>query len=72
MATSAEFYIGMVARHQAHDESYPLALLNLVKKQRRRYGGYIVHIAFFLMCMGVLGSTVYQTESEATLPRGES
>lgn len=72
VATLAEFVIGMNARRRATHEPYPLALVNLVRKQRRRYGGYLVHIAFFMMCTGVIGSNVYQLESEATLHRGES
>jgi cytochrome c-type biogenesis protein CcmF len=72
VATLAEFALGMNARHRATGEPYPLALVNLVRKQRRRYGGYIIHIAFFMMCTGVIGSNVYQLESEATLGKGES
>ena len=72
VATLAEFVIGMNARRRATGEAYPVALVNLVRKQRRRYGGYMVHIAFFMMCTGVIGSNVYQLESEATLQRGQS
>ena len=72
VATLAEFAMGMNARHRATREPYPVALVNLVRKQRRRYGGYLVHIAFFMMCTGVIGSNVYQLESEATLRKGES
>ncbi len=72
VATLAEFYNGMLARHRSTRERYHLALLNLIKKQRRRYGGYLVHIAFFLMCTGVIGSNVYQIETETTLRKGES
>lgn len=72
VATLTEFVIGMNARHRGTHEPYAVALVNLVRKQRRRYGGYMVHIAFFMMCTGVIGSNVYQLESEATLQRGQS
>jgi cytochrome c-type biogenesis protein CcmF len=71
-ATIAEFYLSAQARHQAHGEAYPIALVNLFKKQRRRYGGYLVHIAVFLIATGIVGSNIYQIEDEATFQRGES
>ena len=72
VATLAEFVKDTRARQRATGEPVGLALLNLFRKQRRRYGGYVVHIAFFLMATGVLGSNVYQLESDATLRQGES
>ena len=72
MATLVEFYRDAGARVRAHGESYLAAIANLFRKQRRRYGGYLVHIAFFMMCVGVIGSNVYQLEDEATFKRGDS
>ncbi len=72
VATIGEFVKDTRARQRAAREPVHVALLNLFRKQRRRYGGYIVHIAFFLMAAGVIGSNVYQLESEATLQQGQS
>ncbi|MBI1800457.1 MAG: heme lyase CcmF/NrfE family subunit [Chloroflexi bacterium] len=71
-ATVRELHTGAAARRRATREPYPLALVNLISKGRRRYGGYLVHIAVFMIATGVVGSTMYQVEDEVTLRKGES
>jgi cytochrome c-type biogenesis protein CcmF len=44
----------------------------LVARNRRRYGGYLVHVAVLLFAIGVAGSSAYQTIREQTLRPGES
>jgi len=39
-----EFYRGIRARRTLHGESLGVGLLHLVARNRRRYGGYIVHV----------------------------
>jgi cytochrome c-type biogenesis protein CcmF len=48
------------------------SLLRLVARNRRRYGGYIVHAAVLLLAIGVAGSSAYQTIRERSLQRGQS
>ncbi|MBI5879512.1 MAG: heme lyase CcmF/NrfE family subunit [Chloroflexi bacterium] len=72
VATIGEFVTSVRARHKATGENFGAALVNLFRKQRRRYGGYLVHIAFFVMCAGVVGSNVYQVEREAVLRPGDT
>ncbi|HEV2122980.1 MAG TPA: cytochrome c-type biogenesis CcmF C-terminal domain-containing protein, partial [Chloroflexota bacterium] len=67
-----EFRRGVVARRQTRAEPLLVALLALIRRARRRYGGYIVHLATVLIAFGVIGSTFYQTEEIATLATGES
>ena len=67
-----EFVRGMRARHRATDENYALALGSLIRRNNRRYGGYIVHLAILLIGTGVVGSQVYQQQTQATLAPGES
>jgi len=43
----------------------------LVVRDRRRYGGYLVHLAIVLIGLGIVGST-FQTTSEASLAAGKS
>ena len=43
-----EFWKGAGARHRLRGESYALALVRLVGRNRRRYGGYIVHLAIVI------------------------
>src|ERR671932_360620 len=67
-----EFARGALARHRTTDENYAAALWNLTRRNNRRYGGYIVHLAIVLIGAGVVGSQVYQQETQATLAPGQS
>ncbi|HVD25752.1 MAG TPA: cytochrome c-type biogenesis CcmF C-terminal domain-containing protein, partial [Gaiellaceae bacterium] len=44
----------------------------LVGRNRRRYGGYVVHAAIVLLAIGVIGSSAYDTTKEQRLRAGES
>jgi cytochrome c-type biogenesis protein CcmF len=48
------------------------ALFKIIIKKRRRYGGYIVHLAMLLIFIGIVGSAMYQSTYPLTLKRGES
>jgi cytochrome c-type biogenesis protein CcmF len=67
-----EFARGARARHRATGENYVAALGSLVRRNNRRYGGYLVHLAILLIGAGVLGSQIYQQQTQATLAPGES
>ena len=60
------------ARHRMRAENYLKAFFNLIAANRPRYGGYIVHIAIILIAIGVVGSSAFEMEKEATLTPGES
>ena len=67
----SEFYRGLMARRRTRGESYGVALGRLVAKGRRRYGGYIVHLAIVLIAIGVVGSSFYKNEWLVSLTPGE-
>ena len=67
-----EYWIGMRARHNAHGESWPTALVRLVRGNRRRYGGYVAHLGVLLVATGVAASSTFRSEREATLKTGET
>jgi cytochrome c-type biogenesis protein CcmF len=67
-----EWFRGTRARHRMRAENYLKALWNLIGANRPRYGGYIVHIGIVIMAIGVVGSSLYDVEKEATLTLGES
>jgi cytochrome c-type biogenesis protein CcmF len=48
------------------------SVIRLVSRNRRRYGGYLVHVAVLLFAIGVAGSSAYQTVREQTLSPGDS
>jgi cytochrome c-type biogenesis protein CcmF len=70
--TLIEYGRGVSARRRSRGESYPVALVNLVKRNRRRYGGYLIHIGVILVAIGIIGSRFYQVESQRNLAVGES
>lgn len=66
-----EFVRGVRARRAMSDESAPVALGRLVRRNRRRYGGYIVHAGVAIALIGVAGSTSFQHSREATIGPGQ-
>ena len=73
LATIAiEFYRGILARRRQYAENWAAATTNLVTQNRRRYGGYIVHIGVILCVIGIAGSTLFQVETQANLKPGET
>jgi cytochrome c-type biogenesis protein CcmF len=48
------------------------AFWNLTGRNRRRYGGYIIHISMMLMAIGILGIEIFQKETQGTLAQGQS
>ncbi|MBC8293949.1 MAG: heme lyase CcmF/NrfE family subunit [Proteobacteria bacterium] len=68
---TAEFYHGTAARSRISGGAWPSALLDLVTRNQRRYGGYIVHLGVVLMFLGVTMSSVYRVEEIHTVDRGQ-
>ena len=44
------------------------AFWRLAGHNRRRYGGYIIHISMMLMAVGILGINIFQIQTQGTLP----
>lgn len=66
--TLQEFWRGTRARMQAQQENPLLALWNLINRNHRRYGGYIVHISMMLMALGIIGVGFFQQETQGSVP----
>jgi cytochrome c-type biogenesis protein CcmF len=67
-----EFARGTSARKALGGVGWGGAFTSLVSRNRRRYGGYVVHAAIVLLAIGVTGSSAYQTVRAARLHRGQS
>jgi cytochrome c-type biogenesis protein CcmF len=67
-----EFARGTTARKALGGVGWAGAFSSLVARNRRRYGGYIVHAAIVLLAIGVAGSSAYQTVREQRLHPGDS
>lgn len=70
--TLGEYWKGMQARHRQKQESYPLALWRLAGRNRRRYGGYFIHLGVIVVAIGIIGSRFYQVETQQNVALGES
>ena len=67
-----EFVRGTRARKALGARSWPHAFTTLVSRNRRRYGGYVVHASIVLLAIGIAGSSAFDSVTEARLVRGES
>jgi cytochrome c-type biogenesis protein CcmF len=67
-----EFVRGTRARKALGASSWPSAFSSLISRNRRRYGGYVVHAAIVLFAIGVAGSSAFDSVAEAKLARGDS
>jgi cytochrome c-type biogenesis protein CcmF len=67
-----EFARGTAARRALSGEGWATAFSELIARNRRRYGGYVVHAAVVLLAIGVAGSSAYQTVRERHLRPGQS
>jgi cytochrome c-type biogenesis protein CcmF len=67
-----EFSRGTRARRTLQGGSLLSAFSELVGRNRRRYGGYVVHAAIVLLAIGIVGSSAYDTVAERRLQPGEA
>ena len=67
-----EFARGTSARKALGGNGWVEAFASLVARNRRRYGGYVVHAAVVLLAIGVAGSSAYESVREGRLRPGES
>ncbi len=62
-----EYYRGARARRIATKESWPLALVQIMIRNQRRYGGYIVHLGIVFIAVAVTGATSFQFNLKTSL-----
>jgi cytochrome c-type biogenesis protein CcmF len=72
VAIVLEFARGTSARKALAGGSWPGAFVSLVNRNRRRYGGYIAHLAVVIFVIGATGATAYATVHEAVLQPGQT
>jgi cytochrome c-type biogenesis protein CcmF len=66
-----EFWRGVRARRAMSGDSVQRALVSLVRRNRRRYGGYLVHAGIAVLFVGVAASTAFQDVRDVRLAPGE-
>jgi cytochrome c-type biogenesis protein CcmF len=67
-----EFARGTRARKALGATSWPGAFASLMSRNRRRYGGYVVHAAIVMLAIGIVGSNAFDSVAEGKLRQGES
>ena len=67
----AEFWKGTRARARIEGEGHPRALWNLIGRNRRRWGGYIVHAAVVVIFTAFAGSS-FDREVRRTMEPGDT
>lgn len=67
---ATEFYKGTKARARIEGEGYALAFIHLITRNRRRWGGYIVHIGFVSLCVAFAGAS-YNTDARFNVQPGD-
>lgn len=68
---TVEFYKGTRARARIEGEGTVRAFVHLIDRNRRRWGGYIVHVSIVMIFMAFAGSA-FDTEIDATVLPGDT
>jgi cytochrome c-type biogenesis protein CcmF len=71
VTVAQEFVRGVGARHRLHAETLPLAFVRLIGRNRRRYGGYVVHLGM-VMLFAAFAGLAFKSDTEVTLKPGQS
>jgi cytochrome c-type biogenesis protein CcmF len=67
-----EFVRGGAARRVMTGESWPRAMVRLTGRNRRRYGGYLVHAGIAVLFLGVAASSAFIEQRDVRLSPGET
>jgi len=71
-AVGREFARGARARRAGTGEAWPVATLRLVATNRRRYGGYLVHVGISLLFLGIAASSAFVSQRDVRLRPGQT
>ena len=71
-AVGQELFRGVRARRAMSGDAVPRRSCQLVRRNRRRYGGYLVHAGVAVLFVGVAASSSFQDEREVLLRPGQS
>jgi cytochrome c-type biogenesis protein CcmF len=67
-----EFWRGAAARRVVTGEAWPRALVRLAGRNRRRYGGYLVHAGIAVLFLGVAASSAFHNQRDLRLSPGQT
>jgi cytochrome c-type biogenesis protein CcmF len=72
VALAQETWRGAAARRSSAGGSVVGSIIAVATRNRRRYGGYIVHLGFVVLLVGVAASSSFETKRDVSLSPGES
>ncbi|HYI99349.1 MAG TPA: heme lyase CcmF/NrfE family subunit [Thermoleophilaceae bacterium] len=67
-----ELVRGTLARRTITGDPLPRALAQLVARNRRRYGGYLVHAGIAVLFLGVAASSAFQEQRDVRVSPGDT
>lgn len=70
--TLLEFWRAARARGRSTGEGFFQALWRLLGRDRRRYGGYVIHLGVVCMALGIIGIEMFQLQTQKSLAVGET
>ncbi|MCF6092542.1 heme lyase CcmF/NrfE family subunit [Microaerobacter geothermalis] len=68
---SFEFYRGVEARAQMTGQNKFISFFQVINRNRRRYGGYMIHLAVVFIAIGVTMSSAYSSQIQVMLKPDE-
>jgi cytochrome c-type biogenesis protein CcmF len=71
-SVAQELWRGVAARRAVTRDSVPVAFVQLIRRNRRRYGGYTVHAGLAVLLIGVAASSSFQHSADVILKPGQS
>jgi cytochrome c-type biogenesis protein CcmF len=70
-SAAQELWRGVAARRAMTHDAVPIAFVQLIRRNRRRYGGYIVHAGLAVLLVGVAASSSFQHSQDVFLSPGQ-
>jgi cytochrome c-type biogenesis protein CcmF len=71
-SVTGEFWRGVRTRRLASSDGSGTALLSIVRRNRRRYGGYIIHAGIAVVLIGVAASSAFSHQVDVRLTPGQT
>ena len=72
VSVGQEFWRGARARRAMSDDGPLGAVVSLVRRNRRRYGGYLVHVGMAVLFVGVAASSAFNAERDVRMSPGDT
>lgn len=72
VTTASDIYLAARARQKNTKENFVKASAQLVERNHRRYGGYLIHLSILILAVGVVGSRAYESDEVRAMAQGES